>query len=294
MSILAYSRNTFSQNGEDGIIDRIFSIVGTTSKTCCEFGAWDGIHFSNCRQLVLSGWRCLFIEGDEDKYQDLHKNYASNTIVVCLNRYVSVDRDSVDTLLSEAGFPADIDFLSIDIDGLDYEVFRTLRAKPRVICVEVNAGHSPNETKRLVSGISQGNVGQPLACFVEEGKLLGYRLICYSGNAFFLRGDLGFEREFRTLSSADAYKQFLNELDRDGREWLYLVNKGWAPPYHRYQNELLEAHNLGISCRKRALWVLSRSKTPRLAKRLLTKLKKKILDRREMGNATGDVLPPGP
>ena len=191
-----------------------------------------------------------------------------------------VENDSVDTLLSKAGFPADIDFLSIDIDGLDFDIFRTLKAKPRVICVEVNAGHMPNETKRLSQEIARNNVGQPLACFVEEGKRLGYRLICYSGNAFFLRSDLGFEQEIKTLSSVDAYRQYLDWLDKIGREWLYRVNKGWVYPYYRYSNKLLTARNLRISRRKQVRCFLGQSKLPRLTRRLLARLSRRLLNKR--------------
>jgi hypothetical protein len=36
----------------DGIIEHIFSVVGDGPGLCSEFGAWDGIHFSNSRALV--------------------------------------------------------------------------------------------------------------------------------------------------------------------------------------------------------------------------------------------------
>ncbi len=49
--LLATRRNDYSQNGEDGIIDAIFAAIAPTNRWCCEFGAWDGLHFSNSRRL---------------------------------------------------------------------------------------------------------------------------------------------------------------------------------------------------------------------------------------------------
>ena len=40
-------RNVTSQAGEDGLIQRIFSMIGASNKWRVEFGAWDGRHFSN-------------------------------------------------------------------------------------------------------------------------------------------------------------------------------------------------------------------------------------------------------
>ena len=69
--LLSHARNEFSQNGEDGVLARLLDLTGPGHRTCCEFGAWDGIHFSNTRALVLKGWRGIFIEGDPGKFAAL-------------------------------------------------------------------------------------------------------------------------------------------------------------------------------------------------------------------------------
>jgi len=61
IDLLEYKKNIFSQNGEDGIIEKIFDLIGTRNKVCCEFGAWDGIHFCNIRNLIINkGWHGVF------------------------------------------------------------------------------------------------------------------------------------------------------------------------------------------------------------------------------------------
>lgn len=53
-SLITYRKNIFSENGEDGIIEKIFSEIKPKSNLCCEFGAWDGIFASNCRNLIVN------------------------------------------------------------------------------------------------------------------------------------------------------------------------------------------------------------------------------------------------
>lgn len=51
-SLLAEKSNIYSQNGEDGVIAAIFESIGAETEWCCEFGAWDRLHFSNTRRVV--------------------------------------------------------------------------------------------------------------------------------------------------------------------------------------------------------------------------------------------------
>ena len=63
--LLDYSSDTYSQGGEDGIIAKILSLLPETDGWCVEFGAWDGIHLSNVRKLILEKrYRAVLIEGD--------------------------------------------------------------------------------------------------------------------------------------------------------------------------------------------------------------------------------------
>jgi hypothetical protein len=43
----AFARDIASQCGEDGIIQKIFEIIGCENRWCVEFGAWDGMKYSN-------------------------------------------------------------------------------------------------------------------------------------------------------------------------------------------------------------------------------------------------------
>lgn len=244
--LLRYRSNVYSQNGEDGILDFIFQKIGRGAAVCCEFGAWDGLHLSNCRKLILEGWRCVMIEGEVSRYERLRANYADNAKVYPVNCFVDDGENSVDMIMSRFGI-VELDLLSIDIDGLDYDVMSSLRIRPRVICIEVNAGHDPSNSNLLPTDLARHNIGQPLGAFVQKGEELGYELLAYNGNAFFLRKDCMQAAGWSALTSVQAYDAFIAAATSAERNWLYLVNLGKVPPYHRYRNQRLTASGLGIS-----------------------------------------------
>lgn len=254
--LLVYKADTHSQNGDDGIIAAIFERIGTTTMVCCEFGAWDGIHLSNCRNLILLGWSAVMIEGDEYRFKDLVSNYTTNPLVTCVNRFVDAELNRLGSILAAHNI-GNLDLLSIDIDGLDYEIFETLRVYPRVICVEVNAGHNPESETRQDRELAKNNVGQPLQVFVRIADSIGYDLVCYTGNAFFVRRDVLRKSSLSVLSSRQAYQHFLNHLPMPAKEWLYLVNCGIVTPFFQYGNPYLTHSALGIG-KSRAYWLKSK------------------------------------
>src|SRR5580698_7595578 len=55
----------FSQNGEDGIIQEIFTRIGYTNKYFIEFGVESGLE-CNSTNLLFKGWSGLWIEGGKE------------------------------------------------------------------------------------------------------------------------------------------------------------------------------------------------------------------------------------
>ena len=216
-------------------------------KLCCEFGAWDGIWASNCRNLIMNnGWKAIMIEGDSTRYKDLLKTYHNNINIRCLNNYVDNAENSLNNLLTEYE-KQNIDFLSIDIDGLDYEIFENIAFSPKVICIEVNTCHSPENGLIIPREIAQNNVGQPLPYFVDIANAKGYKLVCFTGNAIFVRNELLEKSNLKSISSKKAYLQHLAVIPNHVKEHLYFVNKGITYPYHKYENPFLTKAILKLS-----------------------------------------------
>jgi hypothetical protein len=188
--LLKYQKNIESQNGEDGIIAYIFSILPSADKKyCVEFGAWDGKYLSNCFNLVRNcGWFGLFIEANDEKFKQLLINHGKSNNVTCFNRFVEFEGPNrLDNIIDEADFPIDFDLLSVDIDGADYFVWESLqRFRPRVVIIEFNPS-IPNDVIFVQAKDMNIHQGASLLALIMLGKQKGYELICVTEcNAIFV------------------------------------------------------------------------------------------------------------
>lgn len=249
MSFLDHRKNVFSQFGEDGIIESLFGIIRERNNICCEFGAWDGVHLSNCRNLILKGWKALMIEGDPEKARELEATYKDNQNVHCVARFVDDDENRLSEIYGEF-FSDEMDFLSVDIDGLDYEILLGLDIYPKVICIEVGGPHHPLNLNPIPRQTASRNVGQSLGYFTQIALDKGYSLICYSSNAFYVRNDIISKYRIETISPEVAYQQYLETRSNSDREWLYLMNMGIVNPFYQFRNPLLNRKELGIGLKR--------------------------------------------
>ncbi len=189
-----YEASTFSQNGEDGILQRIVDCVGAGTKTFVEIGAADGSE--NCtRNLAEQGWGGIWVEGDPERAAIAAKLPAARNVTV-VAEFVSVA--NVVRLLRDAGASTEFDLLSLDIDGNDYWVMRELLSvfRPRIVVAEYNGScRYPWTTpyREVRSWDRSWDFGCSLALEAQLMERSGYRLIGCDGvgvNAFYLRGDV--------------------------------------------------------------------------------------------------------
>ena len=141
-----FKRTITSQNGEDGIIAEVFKRIGTKNELCVEFGSWDGKHLSNTWDLWNNnGWKAILIEGDKSKFSELSNSVKEYPRVTASNTFVEIDgEDSLDSILTRHSAPERFDLLSVDIDGDDYYIFKSLKKfTPRVVVIEFNATIPP-------------------------------------------------------------------------------------------------------------------------------------------------------
>lgn len=247
IELIRYRKNVFSENGEDGIIEKIFSEIIPKSNTCCEFGAWDGIWASNCRNLIKNhNWKATMIEGDSQRYDDLINTYQDNKNVQCINAFVDNNNNSLSQLLKPE-IKDNLGFLSIDIDGLDYEIFDSLDFYPQVVCIEVNCGHEPESNNIISRNIASNNIGQSLFVINEIAKSKGYKLVCYTGNAFFIKESELIKSKIRAMSCKEAYLDHIHTVSKSVREHLYFVNKGLVNPYYKFHNKYLSRKYLELN-----------------------------------------------
>ena len=85
---------SFSQNGEDGIINEIFNRISTTNKYFVEFGVDDGME-NNTLFLLNNDWTGSWIEGDRQNYALIKKNFnflISKEKLQVRNEFVNADK----------------------------------------------------------------------------------------------------------------------------------------------------------------------------------------------------------
>jgi hypothetical protein len=176
----SFARTVHSQSGEDGIIEEILARIGTVAPLdgwCVEFGALDGVLYSNtCHLITGKGYRAVLIEGDPRKYRELCRNLPQDEVVkIC--RFVTLEGNStLDRILAETAIPADFDLLSIDIDGCDYHILDSLqRYRPKVVCIEFNF-NIPNEVDFVQPADFAVKQGSSARALVRLAAAKGYEL----------------------------------------------------------------------------------------------------------------------
>ena len=188
-----FRRDVTSQRGEDGMIEKIFELIGVTNQYCIEFGAWDGKLNSNTWNLLKNNsWKGLLIEASEWKFEELKTEYADKEDVTLVRGLVETEgENSLDALLARAGAPREPDFLSIDIDGMDWHIWNSVTEfAPRLVVVEFNPT-IPNDTVFVQDDDASVSHGSSLLALVDLGKSKGYELIATTVfNGFFIKKEL--------------------------------------------------------------------------------------------------------
>jgi hypothetical protein len=244
MSCLKHKRNVNSQNGEDGIIEYIFNKLNIKNGNFLEFGAWDGKLNSNCLKLFNEGWSGIFIEGDPEKFKDLEENFKNFDQVTCILEYVSYgNSNNLDSIIDRSGHKnLDFDIFCIDVDGLDYNIFKDLNKNlPKVVCIEINSGHSPLYEEILPEEISKDNIGQSIKVISDLAAEKGYFPLCYTGNLFLIKNEYKeiFREDLKDLKS--IYLDFLYHLNPRELDYLYnffILNKD--PDITYFKNDIME------------------------------------------------------
>ena len=197
-----YAKNEkFSQNGEEGLLIEILSRLKIETGNCVEIGGNDGRWLSNTALLIEKGWNAKFIEADYDLWDKCVKNWTGNDKVKAVCSFVSADNIN-------AFVDSDCDVLSVDTDGKDYEIFKALEAKPKVVIIEIDSSIPPDADRYN----SEGGAGYlPM---VKLGIEKGYFLLAHTGNLVFS------DKQYRKLFPEIKGDGIKNSGEYFKRDWL--------------------------------------------------------------------------
>ena len=220
-SLNKFEFQVFSQNGEDGIILEILRRLGEPTGYFVEVGIQDGKECNMANLAINFGWDGLMLEGDQNYAQSAQEYFnqkakAGAGHVKVLSEFVTAENFS--SILTSNMVPRNLDVLSIDVDGVDYWLWKSLASdiRPRLIIVEYNA-YLPHQRpitvpyepsfSRYQKHPSGYFFGASLAALASLGKQKGYSLVaCDSkgANAFFVADEYILGR-FIPMTPDEAY-----------------------------------------------------------------------------------------
>ncbi len=197
----------FSQVDEDGIILFLFSVIGTKNKLFIEIGTGDGMECNSANLAINFGWHGLFIDADSKAIEAGIMYYSNNpdtNIFPPVFLSAKVNRENVNDLILKAGFSGEIDFLSIDIDGMEYWIWEAIDCiSPRVMVVEANGKFGTRSITvpydhnwSYDAKVNPHYHGASLTALTKLADKKGYRLVGtnrFGFNAFFIRNDIAME-----------------------------------------------------------------------------------------------------
>lgn len=182
----------YSEHQEDGIIEAVFKKYKPKYRYFVDVGAF-GQRSSNTWALMEQGWGGLMIE--EKKEESLE---IARTINFTNTKYIkqTVTQDNLDDILLSNNVPYDFDFLSVDVDSYEYEIWKNLSFKPKLVCIEVNQveqdfdvlNYDPSFSVHPKAGNGYG--GATIGLMNKLAKEKGYDYLCWDvSNAFYIRRD---------------------------------------------------------------------------------------------------------
>jgi len=239
-----FRSNIYSQNGEDGVLDVILKELEIEPSTSwsVDVGAYDGISYSNVRNLIDKGANAVMIEPSivggicEPKFEQLKHlpetfpnviafNYAvipssyseeekkqsisaieNNDSDCGKQREEKLEGMEIDEILDNTEIPEDYDILNIDTDRCDHPIWIDHKKyKPKIVIIEIESSIPPNS-------IEQGGSLSSFSYSLSIAKEKGYSLVCHTGNMIYVRNDL--------VDRLSIPKELINSAELFNRSWL--------------------------------------------------------------------------
>jgi hypothetical protein len=227
----------YSEFEEDGILLYLFTLIPPINRTCVDIGAADG-RISNTANLIINhGWWGHLFDGNEQNVTAGRAFFEKNKDTFLYPpRFTTawITAENVNDYIIKSGVSGPIDLLSLDIDGMDYWVWKAITViKPQVVVCETNNFIPPNRALTVpydpgFVSKSEDYLGASLAAMCKLGQGKGYRLIGthrFGFNAFFMKNGVG-EEFFPEVDVASCVQDPYSQLARKER-WPQVKDCNW-------------------------------------------------------------------
>lgn len=227
----------YSQFEEDGILLFIFSLIPVVNRSCVEICAGNGRQCNTANLIINHGWWGHLFDGDELHVRSGRAFFAKHpdtSLHPPRLEQAWVTAENVNDLMRESGVTGAIDLLSLDIDGMDYWVWKALKViDPSVVVCEIHNPIPPDLALTVpydpkFTFESADYRGASLAAMCKLGREKGYRLIGthrFGFNAFFMKNGVG-DKLFPEVEPAACLNDPFSRHAREKR-WPGVKDKAW-------------------------------------------------------------------
>jgi hypothetical protein len=228
----------YSQYEEDGILLYVFAMIGTTNKTSVEICAGDGIECMSANLIINHGWWGYLFDGNRRRVRRgraFYRRSKDTFLRPPTFTHAWITAENVNGLIATSGIQGDVDLLTLDLDGMDYWVWKSIDCiKPRVVVCETH-NVIPVEKSVTVPYDPQFRLKKPdyggasLTAMAKLGAEKGYRLVGthrYGFNAFFVLKDVGAD----LLPAVDPIDCLQDPFSREARatRWPKIKDMPWV------------------------------------------------------------------
>ncbi|MBD2148872.1 hypothetical protein H6F44_01835 [Pseudanabaena sp. FACHB-1277] len=232
----------YSQVEEDGILLYIFSLIGAANKKVVEICAGNGQECMAANLIINHGWQGYLFDGSENNVksgQSFFANHKQTFLMPPTFNQAWFTAENVNQILLDSGANGEVDLLSLDIDGMDYWVWKAVECiQPRVCVFETHnvipshlsltAKYDPDFYYLNQPIEHQDYRSASLLAMVNLSKSKGYRLIGshrHGFNCFFMRNDIG-QKYFPEVSVESCHDNPYTKLAQESR-WNRVKSLDW-------------------------------------------------------------------
>lgn len=227
----------YSQFEEDGILLCLFSVIAPINRTSVEICAGNGRECMTTNLIINHGWWGHLFDGSESNVA-AGRRFFSNSRDTFLHppqfNQAWITAENVNELIEKSGAKGKVDLLSLDIDGMDYWVWKAITViDPQVVVCEVHNLIPPDQALTVPYDAkfvfeNEAYRGASLAAMCHLARDKGYRLVGthrYGFNAFFVKNGVG-EAYFPEVTPASCAMDPYS-VKVQAENWPKIQSKPW-------------------------------------------------------------------